>query len=109
MVTRSVVVLLVVTLTLFAAGCSKGEDAGVDAPDSDNVLEEYSSTLLDSLDKSKRARIQASLPTIRLRIDQFKLEKGRYPESLEEINMPPDIPLHLFSYNEETGEVGFNE
>jgi hypothetical protein len=108
MVTRSVVVLLIVTLMLFAGGCSKGEDTGVDAPDSDNALEEYSSTLLNSLDKSKRAGIQASLPTIRLRIEQYKMQKGRYPESLEEITMP-DIPLQFLSYNPETGEVGLHE
>ena len=108
MVTRSVVVLLIFTLVLFAGGCSKGEDTGVDAPDSDNALEEYSSTLLNSLDKSKRARIQASLPTIRLQIDQYKMQNGRYPKSLEEITMP-DIPLQLLSYNPETGEVGLNE
>ena len=108
MVTRSVVVLLIFTLVLFAGGCNKGDDTGVDAPDSETALEEYSSTLLNSLDKSKRARIQASLPAIRLRIDQFKLERGRYPESLEEITMP-DIPLHLLSYNPETGEIGLNE
>jgi hypothetical protein len=95
-------------LLFFMGGCGKGDDSGVDAPDSDNALEEYSSTLLHSLDKSKRARIQASLPTIRLRIDQYKLEKGSYPESLEEIAMP-DIPLQLLSYNPETGEVGLNE
>ena len=109
MVLRSVVVLLIFALGLFAGGCSKGEDTVVDATDSDNALEEYSSTLLNSLDKSKRARIKASLPTIRLQIDQFRLEKGSYPESLEEITMPPEIPLHLLSYNPETGEVGLNE
>ena len=108
MVARSVVFLLFFVLLFFAGGCSKGEDTGVDAPDSDSALEEYSSTLLNSLDKSKRARIQASLPTIRLRIDQYKMQKGRYPESLEEIPMP-DIPLHMLSYNSETGEVGLNE
>ena len=108
MIRRSFVVLLIFALVLFAGGCSKGEGTGEDVPDSDNALEEYSSTLLNSLDKSKRARIQASLPTIRLRIDQFKLEKGRYPESLEEITMP-DIPLQLLSYNPETGEVALDE
>ena len=103
------VYVLIFGLLFFAGGCGKGEDTGFDAPDSDNALEEYSSTLLNSLDKGKRAQIQASLPTIRLRIDQFKLEKGSYPESLEEITMPPEIPLHLLSYNPETGEVGLNE
>ena len=109
MVTRSVVVLLIFTLVLCVGSCSTGDETTVVAPDSENALEEYSSTLLNSLDKSKRARIQASLPTIRLRIDQFKLDRGRYPESLAEITMPPDIPLHLLSYNAETGEVGLNK
>ena len=109
MVSRSVVCLLIFVLLFCTGGCGKGEDTGVDAPDSDNALEEYSSTLLNSLDKGKRAQIQGSLPAIRLRIDQFKLNNGRYPESLEEISMPPEIPLHLLSYNPETGEVGLNE
>jgi hypothetical protein len=104
MITRTVVVLLISTLVLFTGGCGMGDQTGVDAPAGDNALEDYSSTLLNSLDKSKKAQIQASLPTIRLQINQFKQETGRYPESLEEITMP-DIPLHLLSYNSETGEV----
>jgi outer membrane lipoprotein-sorting protein len=101
---RFMLLLLIVSLVLFTGGCGMGDDTGVDAPAADNALEDYSSTLLNSLDKSKKAQIQASLPTIRLQINQFKQDKGRYPESLEEITMP-DIPLHLLSYNEETGEV----
>ena len=104
MSTRFVLLLLIFGLVLFAGGCGKGDDAGVESPATDNALEEYSSTLLNSLDKSKKAQIQASLPTIRLQINQFKQEKGRYPESLEELTMP-DIPLHLLSYDAETGEV----
>ena len=105
MITRSVIVLLMLVLLFFAGGCGKGDETRVDEASTDNALEEYSSTLLNSLDKSKKAQIQASLPTIRLQINQFKQEKGRYPESLDELTMP-DIPLHLLSYDAETGEVG---
>ena len=108
MIIRSMIVLLFFVLLFSTGGCGKGDETGVDAPETDNALEEYSSTLLNSLDKSKKAQIQASLPTIRLQINQFKQEKGRYPESLEEITMP-DIPLHLLSYNAETGEVSLEE
>ena len=108
MVARAVVVLLIFMLVLFAGGCGKGEDTMVVEPATDNALEDYSSTLLNSLDESKKAQIQASLPTIRLQINQFKQDKGRYPESLEELTMP-DIPLHLLSYNAETGEVSLEE
>ena len=108
MSTRFVLLLLIVSLVLFTGGCGKGDDTRVEETETDNALEEYSSTLLNSLDKSKKAQIQASLPTIRLQINQFKQEKGRYPESLEELTMP-DIPLHLLSYNEETGEVSLQK
>ena len=108
MIIRSVVVLLIFGLVLFAGGCGKGDDTGGEEPATGNALEDYSSTLLNSLDKSKKAQIQASLPTIRLQINQFKQEKGRYPESLEELTMP-DIPLHLLSYDAETGEVSLEQ
>ena len=108
MVARSVVVLLIFSLVLSTGGCGEGDDTRVDAPATDNALEDYSSTLLDSLDKSKKAQIQASLPTIRLQISQFKQAKGRYPKSLEELTIP-DIPPHLLCYNEETGEVSLEQ
>ena len=104
MITRSVIVLFMLVLLFFAGGCGKGGDTSGEEPGTGNALEDYSSTLLNSLDKSKKAQIQASLPTIRLQINQFKQEKGRYPESLDELTMPA-IPLHLLSYDEETGEV----
>ena len=105
MVARAAVVLLIFVLVLFAGGCGKGDDTSGEGPATGNALEDNSSTLLNSLDKSKKAQIQSSLPTIRFQINQFKQEKGRYPESLEELTMP-DIPLHLLSYDAETGEVG---
>ena len=108
MITRSMIVLLMLVLLFFAGGCGKGEDTREKEPATGNALEDYSSTLLNSLDKSKTAQIQASLPTIRLQINQFKQEKGRYPESLEELTMP-DIPLHLLSYDAETGEVSLEQ
>ena len=105
MIIRSVIVVLFFVLLFSTGGCGKEDDTSGEGPATGNAREDYSSTLLNSLDKSKRAQIQASLPTIRLQIDQFKQEKERYPESLEEITMP-DIPLHLLSYDAETGEVG---
>ena len=108
MKSRSVVVLLIFVLVFFTGGCGRGDDTGVDKPGADNALEEYSSTLLNSLDKGKKAQVQASLPTIRLQINQFKQERERYPESLEELTIP-DIPLHLLSYDAETGEVGLKQ
>ena len=54
MITRSVVVLLLFGLVLFAGGCGMGDDTRMEEPAADNALEDYSSTLLNSLDKSSR-------------------------------------------------------
>jgi hypothetical protein len=108
MITRSVIVLLMFVLLLFAGGCGTEDETRVDTPAAKNALEDYSSNLLNSLDKAEKARVQASLPTIRLQITQFNQEKGRYPESLEELTVP-DIPLHLLFYDAETGEVGLKQ
>ena len=107
MVKHSAVVLLLI-LVLFTGGCDRGDDTEVDKPFAGNALEEYSSTLLNSLDKGKKAQVQGSLPTIRLQINQFKQERGRYPESLEELTIP-DMPLHLLSYDAATGEVSLKQ
>jgi len=92
-----------IALVLLSGGCGKEEGRK-----SENPLEEYASTLLNSLDKAKKARLKASLPTLRLRINQFRQERGRYPDSLDELAVS-DLPLQLLHYNPETGEVSLKE
>jgi hypothetical protein len=43
-----------------------------------------------------------------LKINQFKQERGQYPDALEELNIP-DLPIQLLQYDSETGEVGLRE
>ena len=109
MVSRIIVVIMFFSLVLQTGGCGAKDDGRTNEPADENALEEYSSTLLDSLSKAKRAKVQASLPAIRLQINSFKQEQGRYPDSLEDLSLPPDIPRGALDYSAETGEVSLKQ
>lgn len=104
MLSKCIVLIMFFTLVLLSGGCGERGGERNESSESKNPLEEYASTLLSSLDKAQKAQLKASLPTIRLRINQFKQERGRYPNSLEELNMS-GLPLKALRYNPETGEV----
>ena len=109
MVYKTIVMITLFSLILLMGGCGAKEDEGIDESANENALEEYSSTLLNSLSKAKKAKIQASLPAIRLQINRFYQEQGRYPDSLDDLSLPPDIPLAVLDYNAETGAVSLKE
>ena len=108
MLSKRVFLIILATIVLGVGGCGKERSEKTEKLDDENALEEYASTLLGSLDKAKKTQIKASLHTIRLRINQFRQERGRYPDSLEELAMP-DLPLQLLHYNPETGEVSLEQ
>ena len=97
------------SLVLLTGGCGAKDDESINEPADENALEEYSSTLLNSLSKAKKARIQASLPAIKLQINRFQQEQGRYPDNLEDLSLPPDIPRAALDYSAETGEVSLKQ
>jgi len=109
MVSKIIVVIMLFSLALLTGGCGAKDDESLNEPVGQNALEEYSSTLLNSLSKAKRAQVQASLPAIRLQINSFKQEQGKYPDSLEDLSIPPDIPLAVLDYSSETGEVSLKQ
>lgn len=109
MVSKKHVVIVLLSLVLLTWGCSAKDDESINEPVDENALEEYSSTLLNSLSKAKKAKVQASLPAIKLQINRFHQEQGMYPESLEDLSMPPDIPLAVLDYNAETGAVNLKQ
>lgn len=105
MISKTILSIVCFFLVAPIDGCGKGEEGkSVDT----NPLEEYAGTLVHSLSKAKRAQLQASIPTVRLKINQFKQDTGRYPDVLEELNIP-DLPIQLLQYNSETGEVDLRE
>jgi hypothetical protein len=109
MVFNNIVVIMLFSLVLLTGGCGQKEDESINEPADENALEEYSSNLLNSLSKAKKAQVQASLPAIRLQINRFKQEQGRYPDSLADLSLPPDIPLAVLDYSAETGVVSMKQ
>jgi hypothetical protein len=109
MVSKKNVVIMLFSLVLLTGGCGAKDHESINEPEDENALEEYSSTLLNSLSKAKKARILASLPAIRLQINRFQQEQGRYPDSLEDLSLPPDIPRAALDYSAETGEVSVKQ
>ena len=105
MISKTILLIMLFSILVPIGGCGKGE--GRKSGDN-NPLEEYASTLVNSLSKAKKAQLKASMPTVRLRINQFKQERGQYPDALEELNIP-DLPVQLLQYDSETGEVGLKE
>lgn len=105
MISKTILLIMFFSVAVPIGGCGKGE--GEKSGDK-NPLEEYASTLVGSLSKAKKAQLEASIPTIRLSINQFKQERGRYPDTLKELNIP-DVPVQLLQYDSETGEVGLRE
>ena len=98
------------SLVLLTGGCGQKEDESINEPADDGfVLFHCSSNLLNSLSKAKKAQVQASLPAIRLQINRFKQEQGRYPDSLADLSLPPDIPLAVLDYSAETGVVSMKQ
>ena len=108
MLARKIFLIMISTVVLWTGGCSKEGDEKNTSAREKNALDEYASTLLSSLDKAKRAQLQASLPAIRLKINQFKQERGRYPDSLRELTIT-GLPVMLLHYDPETGEVSLAE
>ena len=105
MISKTILLIMLFSMAVPIGGCGKGEGGkSVDK----NPLEEYASTLASSLSKAKKAQLKASIPTIRLKINQFKQERGRYPDTLEELNIP-DVPIQLLQYDSETGVVDLRE
>lgn len=108
MIIKYLVPIIFFMLMLASGGCGEGGGEKGKLSESKNPLEECASTLLGSLNKAQKAQLKASLPTLRLKIDQFKQERGRYPDNLEELGFS-DLPLHALHYDPATGEVALAE
>lgn len=108
MLLKNIVLIMFFSVVLLSGGCGDGGSEKSDQPKSKNPMEEYASTLLNSLDKAKKAQLKASLPTLRLKISQFKQERGSYPDNLEELSIS-GLPLNALNYNPETGEISLAE
>lgn len=73
----------------------------------DNPVKGYSDTLSTSIKKSQDVALQSEISNLRRAVQSFSEEKGKLPNSIEElerfINKP--IDREKITYNPETGEI----
>lgn len=71
------------------------------------AFDEYGDALIDSYRKAQKTETITNLDTIRKAISMYYAEKGKYPESLKDINeyLRSEIDLSKYIYDSNTGKV----
>ena len=91
--------LIIFILTIiFLSGCSEGRDAVSEA---DKIVKDYSKGLIEA---PKKTEIITEIATVRKGLKIYKIDKGKYPESLSELKIKIKYPDE-YKYNKETGKV----
>ena len=86
---------LTLFLTIIMIGCKE------------NPVQEYGSTLSNSLKQSKDVAVISEISNIKKAVQSFSEERGRLPQNIEEVERFIGRPIdkEQISYNPETGEV----
>ncbi len=92
---KIVIQLIIFILILLIVGCNN------------NPVQEYGTTLSNSLKKSQDVALQSELSSLKKSIQAFCEEKGRLPLGIEELErfINREIDREKFYYNPETGEI----
>ncbi len=75
------------------------------------AFDEYGDALIDSYKKAQKTETITNLDTIKKAILIYHAEKGKYPESLGDINeyLKSEIDLSKYNYDSNTGNVSLKE
>ncbi len=95
---KGVIALAILLSLQFATGCKEKPD---------NPVSEYTDTLFESRERSRRAADAANLQTLRSGLRAYRSVHGRYPEDLRELEgfMRSGIDPEDYSYDPATGTV----
>lgn len=99
---KIIVTACVVIFSLSLMSGCKGEKKEPKGPVAD-----YYNGMLRSLDKAEHAQKQANLQALKAAITQYRIEREKNPESLEELKgqLGENFKFDDYIYNPETGEV----
>ena len=90
--------IISIIIIILLSGCSKGEEAIQEA---DKIVKEYSKGLVEA---PKKIKILTEIAVIRKALEIYKIENGKYPESLGDLPIKIKDPEE-YQYNKETGKV----
>ena len=90
--------IISIIIIIFLSGCREGEEAIQEA---DKIVKDYSKGLVEA---PKKTKILTEIAVIRKALEIYKIENGKYPESLG------DLPIKIkevdeYQYDSESGKV----
>jgi hypothetical protein len=88
---------LALTLPLVLMGCGESE----------NPIQQYGEEVIQAGKRTRRVRARADMQAMKTAIQQFYIERGHFPDGLEELSIVryQGIDPDLYVYDPATGEV----
>ena len=90
--------IISIIIIIFLSGCSEGEEAIQEA---DKIVKDYSKGLVEA---PKKTKILTEIAVIRKSLEIYKIENGKYPESLSELQIKIK-EVDEYQYDSESGKV----
>ncbi len=90
--------IISIIIIIFLSGCREGEEAIQEA---DKIVKDYSKGLVEA---PKKTRVITEITTIRKALEIYKIENGKYPESLSEVQIKIK-EVDEYQYDSESGKV----
>ncbi len=90
--------LIFILIIIFLSGCSEGKEAVREA---DKIVKDYSKGLIEA---PKKTEIITEIAAVRKELEIYKIDKGKYPKSLTELQIKIKYPDE-YQYDKETGKV----
>lgn len=94
---HSVAFTVALTLLLVLMGCGE----------SGNPIEQYGKEVIQAGERTKRVRARADMQALKTAIQQFYMERGHFPGSLDELPIVQyqEIDPDLYDYDPASGQV----
>jgi hypothetical protein len=90
--------IISIIIIIFLSGCREGEEASQEA---DKIVKDYSKGLVEA---PKKTKILTEIAVIRKSLEIYKIENGKYPESLSELQIRIK-EVDEYQYDSESGKV----
>lgn len=94
---HSVAFTVALMLPLVLMGCGESE----------NPIQQYGKEVIQAGERTKRVRARADMQALKTAIQQSYIERGHFPESLDELSIVQyqEIDPDLYVYDPATGQV----
>ncbi|MGA2191944.1 MAG: type II secretion system protein GspG [Nitrospirota bacterium] len=80
-------------------------------PPKAGIIENYAAGLGSSMDRARGAKTKVDMDAVQKAVQNFQLDNGRYPDSLDAIKgyIQPDVNLGSYAYDPASGTVSLRQ